>query len=72
MAVIMPPIQDYLSLLSTVNQAPDQTVWITHDREADVMYINFKKPSVATDSELTDDVLVRYEGNEVTHCAYNR
>jgi uncharacterized protein YuzE len=30
------------------------------------LYINFKKPSHATDSELTDDdILVRYEGEEV-------
>lgn len=30
------------------------------------MYINFKKPSVATCSELTDDdVIVRYEENKI-------
>ncbi|MCP4164646.1 MAG: DUF2283 domain-containing protein [Chloroflexi bacterium] len=62
----MPPIQDYLSPLPTVNKTPDQSVWTTYDREADVMYINFKKPSVATDSELSDDdVIVRYEGGDV-------
>lgn len=39
---------------------------IFHDTEADVLYINFKKPSHATDSEMTDDdILVRYEGEEV-------
>jgi uncharacterized protein YuzE len=33
------------------------------DAEADVIYINFKKPSNATDSELTDDdIIMRYEG----------
>ena len=36
------------------------------DTEADVLYVNFKKPSYATDSELTDDdVIIRYEGEEV-------
>ena len=31
-----------------------------------MLYINFKKPSHATDSEMTDDdILVRYEGEEV-------
>jgi uncharacterized protein YuzE len=31
-----------------------------------VLYINFKKPSTATDSELTDDdVIIRYEEDEV-------
>lgn len=39
---------------------------MAYDQEADVMYINFKKPGVATDSELTDDdVIIRYEGEEV-------
>lgn len=31
-----------------------------------MLYISFKQPSEATDSELTDDdVIVRYEGDEV-------
>jgi uncharacterized protein YuzE len=31
-----------------------------------VMYVNFKKPGVATDSELTDDdIIIRYAGDEV-------
>ncbi len=41
-------------------------VWLTFDGEADALYVNFKKPSYATDSEMTDDdVIVRYEGDAV-------
>jgi len=41
-------------------------MWVSYDDEADMLYINFKKPSHATDSELTDeDVIIRYEGDEV-------
>jgi len=41
-------------------------VTTTYDREADVLYVNFKKPSHATDSELADDdIIVRYEGDEI-------
>ncbi|MBI5670484.1 MAG: DUF2283 domain-containing protein [Chloroflexi bacterium] len=30
------------------------------------LYINYKKPSIATDSELTDDdVIVRYDGDDI-------
>jgi uncharacterized protein YuzE len=59
-------LQSYLKFLPTVQSAPQQSVWLTYDHEADVMYINFKKPSTATDSELTDnDIIVRYEGNEI-------
>ncbi|HEX9742928.1 MAG TPA: DUF2283 domain-containing protein, partial [Nitrospiraceae bacterium] len=46
--------------------APQGYLWSSYDKEADTLYINFKKPSVATDSELTDDdVIIRYEGKEV-------
>ena len=46
--------------------APHRYLWSSYDAEADVLYINFKKPSRATDSEMTDnDILVRYEGEEV-------
>ena len=59
-------IQDYLKLLPNVKQSPQGTVWVTYDREADALYINYKKPSLATDSEITDeDVIVRYEGGEI-------
>jgi len=38
----------------------------SYDEEADVLYLNFKKPNRADDSELLDnDVLVRYEGEAV-------
>jgi len=46
--------------------APNGYLWSSYDADADVLYINFKKPSVATDSELTDDdVIIRYEDDEV-------
>jgi len=41
-------------------------IWVDYDQEADVLYINFKKPAHAEDSELTDnDVIVRYESGQV-------
>lgn len=59
-------IQQYLTLLATVKNTPERAVWLTYDQEADVMYVNFRKPSMATDSELTDDdVIVRYDGDQV-------
>jgi uncharacterized protein YuzE len=59
-------LQSYLRFLPTLQSAPQQSVWLTYDHEADVMYINFKKPSVATDSELTDnDIIIRYEEDEI-------
>ncbi len=64
MAVI--PIQEYLNLIPAVSQAPHKYLWSSYDAEADTFYINFKKPSHATDSELTDDdIIVRYEADEI-------
>ena len=59
-------IENYLKLLPTVRKSPQGSVWISYDAEADTLYVNFKKPSHATDSKITDDdVIVRYEGDEI-------
>jgi len=59
-------VQDYLRLIPTVQQSPHRYLWSSYDAQADVLYVNFKKPSVADDSELTDDnVIIRYEGEEI-------
>lgn len=59
-------VVDYLSLVPALLRAPHRTVWSSYDADADVLYLNFKKPVAATDSELTDDdVIVRYDGDEV-------
>ncbi len=58
--------QEYLKLIPIVNRAPQHAIWLTFDAEVDALYVNFKKPSYATDSEITDDdVIVRYEGDVV-------
>jgi len=59
-------IQAYLNLLPELKASRERLVWVSYDSEADTLYVNYKKPSHATDSELTDDdVIVRYEGQEV-------
>jgi uncharacterized protein YuzE len=59
-------IQEYLKIVPAVRNSPHQYLWSSYDAEADVLYINFQKPSHATDSELTDDdVVVRYENETV-------
>ncbi len=59
-------IEPYLKLIPAVRHAPQRYLWSSYDAEADVLYINFKKPSHATDSELTDDdVIIRYEGDVI-------
>lgn len=59
-------IANFLKLVPAVRQAPLGYLWTSYDAEADTLYINFKKPSHATDSEMTDDdVIVRYDGDQV-------
>jgi uncharacterized protein YuzE len=59
-------IQEYLKLIPAVSRSPEHAVWLTYDAEADTLYVNYKKPSHATDSEITDDdIIVRYEGETV-------
>ena len=42
------------------------TIWATYDREADVLYLHFKKPNHADDAQMTDDdIIIRYEGKEM-------
>lgn len=59
-------IEDYLKLLPTVRRSPQGSVWISYDAEADTLYVNYKKPSHADDSKMTDDdVIVRYAADEI-------
>jgi len=59
-------INNFIAVMPAVRIAPEKTFWTTYDDEADVLYINFKKPSYADDSELTDDdVIIRYEHGNI-------
>jgi uncharacterized protein YuzE len=45
---------------------PQKKIWVDYDELADVLYVNFKKPSHADGSDLTDyDVIIRYEKERV-------
>ncbi len=45
---------------------PYRKLWIDYDKEADVLYINFKRPQRATDSEMMKNgILLRYRDNEL-------
>jgi uncharacterized protein YuzE len=59
-------LKPFLELVPVVLHSPRQYLWSSYDAEADVLYVNFKKPAHATDSELTDDdIIVRYENDDV-------
>jgi len=59
-------ISKVLSIVPELIQIPYKNIWYSYDEEADVLYLNFKKPSHADNSEMTDDdVIIRYEKGEI-------
>jgi uncharacterized protein YuzE len=59
-------VRKALNLVPELLDVPHSRIWTVYDKEADVLYLNFKKPSHADDSELTDDdLIIRYEKGEI-------
>jgi uncharacterized protein YuzE len=59
-------VKKILNIVPQLVDMPYRRIWSSYDKEADVLYLNFKKPSHADDSELTeDDIIIRYEKGEV-------
>jgi uncharacterized protein YuzE len=59
-------VEQCLKIIPAVKGAPQKYLWSSYDAEADVLYINFKKPRQATDSELTENnIIIRHEGEEI-------
>ncbi len=45
---------------------PDKKkIWKDYDEEADVLYLNFRKPTNANDSIMEGDVIYHYDGEEL-------
>lgn len=43
-----------------------KTVWSSYDSDADVLYLHFKKPNHADDSQMTEDeIIIRYENKKI-------
>ncbi len=45
---------------------PTTKMWIDYDQEGDVLYISFKRPQKATDSEMLENgILLRYRDDRL-------
>ena len=45
---------------------PTTRMWIDYDKGADVLYVSFKRPQRATDSEMLENgIILRYRGDEL-------
>jgi uncharacterized protein YuzE len=54
---LLTPIPQLLALSSQI--------WIDYDAEADVLYLSFRRPQQATDSELDDNIVRHYRHGEL-------
>jgi len=65
--------QDALQIVSQVSgmvkgllNLPTRSVWIDYDKEADVLYMSFRKPQHATKTiEVDEDILIRKSGRQI-------
>ena len=65
-AEINETLNEILSIVPHVIKLSEDRMLIDYDREADVLYVSFKRPQEATDSEMLDNgVLLRYREDEL-------
>ncbi len=59
-------IQEIFKTMPHILKFPVKKLWFDYDEDADVLYIRFKRPQKATDSEmLKNGIIVRYKNGEV-------
>ena len=56
-----------LTFAANVRKFPESRLWLEFDKEADVLYISFKRPQRATDTIHLDEegLLLRYRAKEL-------
>jgi len=58
-------VQKISEIIPSLLSMPSKAMWIDYDEEADVLYINFEKPQKATDSKMTNDMIIHYRNRQV-------
>lgn len=55
-----------IGLSTELMKIPMKHMWVDYDKEADVLYVSFRKPQRAKKTlELDNDILVRKDGREI-------
>ena len=44
---------------------PSNQIWVDYDEDADVLYISFQKPQHADESEMEDNIVYHYQGEDL-------
>jgi uncharacterized protein YuzE len=58
-------IRNCMSIVSDIVKLPFEHMWIDYDREADVLYLSFRKPQRATKTIESDDILIRKDDGRI-------
>lgn len=59
-------ISKCVAVAADVLKLPTEHVWLDYDKEADVLYISFRRPQRATKTiEVDDDILIRKDGRVI-------
>ncbi len=59
-------IDNCMTMASGMLKLPTQHIWLDYDKEADVLYMSFRKPQRATKTiEMDNDILVRKDRNSI-------
>jgi uncharacterized protein YuzE len=61
----MEKMKEVLDILPHIFKIPFNRIWIDYDKEADVLYISFRKPQQANDSIMEDDIIYHYHDKEL-------
>ena len=40
-------------------------IWIDYDQDGDVLYVSFRKPQHADDSEMNENIITHYSGDQI-------
>ena len=59
-------VNNCVALATKILKLPVQHMWLDYDKEADVLYMSFRKPQRATETtELEEDILLRKDGKKI-------
>lgn len=59
-------VNNCVDMATDMLKLPAQHIWLDYDRDADVLYMSFRKPQRATTTiELDNDILLRKDGKTI-------
>jgi len=65
-AEIEKTLKEVYELIPHFIKLPETKIWLDYDKEADVLYISFKRPQKSTESQMLENgILLRYKDKEL-------